>query len=288
MGKIIKYVVKSEKKLFNILKEDLEFSSRIIRKLKKDKKVVVNNIPLSFNARLRVGDTIVVTLPDEVNIFNPEDMPIDVVYEDDHYIVLNKQPYIVVHPTKGHPFNTIANGVAFYMESQGDSYKIRFGNRLDRDTSGALIICKTGLGQKIVSDQMQAQTIVKEYDAIVHGIVLEDEGTIDEPIGLASEDTVHRIVRNDGSPSLTHYKVMKRMGDKTWLRIHLKTGRTHQIRVHLKHLGHIIIGDELYGSNHDLIGRQALHACHLGFNVIGGEAVDLWVEMPEDMKKIVE
>ena len=288
MEKTIKYVVKAEKKLIDVLREDLNFSSRIVRTLKRQKKVVVNNIPISFNARLRVGDTIVVYLPEEENIFQPENMLIEVVYEDDHYIVINKQAFKVVHPTKGHPFGTIANGVAGYMISKGESYKIRFANRLDRDTSGALIICKSGLGQKIISDQMQSQSILKEYDAIVHGIVELDEGTIDEPIGRAYEDSVHRIVRPDGSPSLTHYKVIKRMADKTWLRVQLKTGRTHQIRVHLKHLGHIIVGDELYGSTHDLIDRQALHACHLGFENISGEAIDLWVDMPEDMKKIVE
>jgi len=288
MEKTIEFVVKSEKKLIEALRQDLDFSSRIIRTLKKEKKVVVNNIPISFNARLRVGDHILVTLPKEENIFEPEDMPIDVIYEDDHYIVLNKQAFKVVHPTKNHPYGTIANGVAGYMTDKGESYKIRFANRLDRDTSGALIICKTGLGQKIVSDQMIGKTIVKEYDALVHGLVKEDEGTIDEPIGRAYEDSVHRVVRQDGSPSITHYKVLKRMSDKTWLRVRLETGRTHQIRVHLKHLGHIIIGDELYGSNHDLIERQALHACHLIFRNIKGEVVDLWVDMPEDMKKIVE
>ena len=284
----ITYEVKSEKKLINALREDMDLSSRIIRKLKREKKVSVNNIVISFNANLRVGDLIVANLPKEENIFNPEDISIDVRYSDEHFLVINKQPFLVVHPTKGHPFGTIANGLAKYMLDQGDEYKIRFANRLDRDTSGLMIVCKSGFGHKIISDQMINNTIVKEYDAIVSGIVRNDEDTINEPIGRAYEDSVHRVVREDGAVCITHYKVLKRFSDRTWLRIRIETGRTHQIRVHMKHLGHSIMGDELYGGNHDEINRQALHACHVVFKDINGQVVDVQAEMPEDMKKLME
>lgn len=284
----ISYKVKLEDKLISILRNEIGLSSRIIRKIKKDKGVSVNNIVISMNAVLRVGDIVEVTLPNEENIFQPEAIPVEIMYEDDHFLVIDKQPFLVVHPTKGHPFGTIANGIAKYMLDNEESYKIRFANRLDRDTSGLMIVCKSGFGQKIISDQMNDNTIVKEYDAIVEGIVEKDDGTINEPIGRAYEDSVHRVVRPDGLVSVTHYKVMKRMNDRTWVRVRLETGRTHQIRVHMKHLGHVIMGDELYGSHHEHINRQALHACHLIFENIDGKTVDVVANMPEDMRKLVE
>lgn len=284
----ITYHVNEENKLIDILRQELGISSRLIRKLKKDKSVMVNKIVISMNAILRVGDQIEVILPTEENIFEPEDIPIEVIHEDDHFLIIDKQPFVVVHPTRGHPFGTIANGVARYMIDKKESYKIRFANRLDRDTSGVMILCKSGYGQKIVSDQMNDNSIIKEYDAIVEGVVANDQGTINEPIGRAFEDSVHRVVRPDGMPSVTHYKVMARMKNKTWLRVRLETGRTHQIRVHLKHLGHVILGDELYGGNHQWIDRQALHACHLKFKNTEGHELDVHAQMPEDMRRLLE
>lgn len=283
----ITYTVESENKLADILKYKMDLSSRIIRKLKKDKGVRVNDIVITFGSKLRVGDVIVVNLPKEDNIFEPEDVPVDIRYESDHFIVINKAPFMVVHPTLGHKFGTVANALAGYMVSKGQSYKIRFANRLDRDTSGLMIVCKSGFGQKIVSDQMMDNSIVKEYDALVMGIVEDDEGTINEPIDRAYEDSVHRVVRPDGQPSVTHYKVVKRLEDMTWLRIRLETGRTHQIRVHMQHLGHSLVGDLLYGGNHELINRQALHACHLVFRNVAGETVDVKADMPDDMKGLL-
>lgn len=283
----ITYTVESENKLADILKYKMDLSSRIIRKLKKDKGVRVNDIVITFGSKLRVGDVIVVNLPKEDNIFEPEDVPVDIRYESDHFIVINKAPFMVVHPTLGHKFGTVANALAGYMVSKGQSYKIRFANRLDRDTSGLMIVCKSGFGQKIVSDQMMDNSIVKDYDALVMGIVEEDEGTINEPIDRAYEDSVHRVVRPDGQPSVTHYKVVKRLEDMTWLRIRLETGRTHQIRVHMQHLGHSLVGDLLYGGNHELINRQALHACHLVFRNVAGETVDVKADMPDDMKGLL-
>jgi len=284
----INYIVESEGKLIDILRQELDFSSRIIRKLKKDKKTSVNGIVISYNAVLRIGDKIEVVLPEEENIFNPEPLNIEVVYEGDQILVVNKRPFMVVHPTKGHPYGTVANGLAQYMIDQGDSYKIRFANRLDRDTSGLMIVCKSGYAQKIISDQMQNNSIIKEYDAFVMGIIEADEATINEPIDRAYDDSVHRVVRPDGQQSVTHYQVIKRYDDMTHVKIQLETGRTHQIRVHFNHLGHPLVGDLLYGGNHDSINRQALHASRLKFVNTQGENVELKVDLPEDMKRLME
>lgn len=274
--------------LIESLRKELAISSRLIRQLKKDKSVTVNEMTISFNARLRVGDCIRVTLPDEENIFEPENIPLDIVYEDEHLIVINKPPFRVVHPTLGHKSGTIANALAFYMVKNNQNYKIRFANRLDRDTSGLMIVCKNGYSQKIISDQMQNNSIVKAYKAICYGKVEPHEGTIDEPIGLESDDGPMRIVREDGQPSVTHYKVLKTWDDQSLVEVRLETGRTHQIRVHLKHIGHVIIGDELYGGNHHSINRQALHAYKLVFKNIQGEEITLEVDLPDDMKRIVD
>lgn len=284
----LNYKVKKEGKLIDILRRELDFSSRIIRKLKKDKKTSVNKIVISYNAILRVGDEIEVVLPEEENIFNPEALDVSVVYESEQIIVVNKKPFMVVHPTKGHPYGTLANGLAHYMMEKGDAYKIRFANRLDRDTSGLMIVCKSGYAQKLISDQMQENTIIKEYDALVMGNVKEDSATINEAIDRAYEDSVHRVVRPDGQACVTHYQVVKRYGDMTHVKIQLETGRTHQIRVHFSHLGHPLVGDVLYGGNHEHLNRQALHACHLKFVDTDGKEVDVEVEIPDDMKRLME
>lgn len=289
--KELKYIVTEElssMKLADILKREMELSSRLIRQMKREKRVHVNGHKLSFNAKLRLNDIVTVELPEEENRFVAEPMDIMVLHEDKQFIVINKAPYIVVHPTKGHPFGTVANGIAYHMEQKNDQYKIRFANRLDRDTSGAMIICKSGFAQKIISDQMQDGSIVKQYIAVVEGCVKEETGTINAPIGRAYEDSVHRVVRQDGAPSITHYEVVERLSQHTVLKITLETGRTHQIRVHLKHLGHTIVGDELYGSNHQYLNRQALHACRLRFKDHEGKPLDIEAPLYEDMKALIE
>ena len=275
-------------RLMDILRTDLSISSRLVRQLKKNKGVTVNNHKISLSANMRLGDVITIKLPEEENIFNPEEIPVNILYEDSSILVVNKDPFMVVHPTQGHPYGTLANGLAQYMLNQGDSYKIRFANRLDRDTSGAMVVCKSGLAQKIISDQMQDQSIVKQYVAIVEGIVEGNKGTINEPIDRAYEDSVHRIVRADGQPSVTHYEVLERFKEHTFVRITLETGRTHQIRVHMKHLGHTIVGDELYGSTHEFINRQALHSVYLEFKTVTGDIKCVDAPLLADMNDLLE
>lgn len=280
--------VKASMKLIDILRNEMAFSSRLIRLLKKEKRVYVNGHLLSFNAPLRVGDVIEVSMPDEENIFEPEEMAIDVLYEDDLFLVVNKSPFLVVHPTKGHTNHTLANGLAFYMLSKNEHYKIRFAHRLDRDTSGAMIICKNGFAQKWISDQMQDQTINKQYYAIVDGIVEKDSGTIQAPIGRIDEESLRRHVHDQGLDSITHYEVVERFENHTLLLVTLETGRTHQIRIHLEHIGHRILGDVLYGDNHDLINRQALHAVHLDFKGVDGQLIKIKAPLLEDMTQLIE
>lgn len=294
MSNKLNFKVSSEdvdKKILEIVRKRLNVSSRLLRKIKSSKKITVNGHNISLNALTRLGDLIEVVMPIEENIFIPEDIPIKIAYEDEYLIIIDKQAFLVVHPTKGHPYGTIANGLSNYILNKGESYKIRFANRLDRDTSGLMIVCKNGYAQRIISDQMIANETEKKYLAIVDGIVKNDFGTINEPIGKENEDDIARVVISTGSESVTHYKVLERFesteNKATLVEIILETGRTHQIRVHFKYLGHSLLGDVLYGGNQELINRQALHSSALTFKNILGEKLEIKSELPEDLINLI-
>ncbi|HML38690.1 MAG TPA: RluA family pseudouridine synthase, partial [Bacillota bacterium] len=174
---------------------------------------------------------------EEDSHFEPEDIPISVVYEDDDLLIINKQPGYVVHPTKGHPCRTMANGIMNYMIKSGKHFKIRFVNRLDMDTSGLLAIAKNSHCQDDIQRQMYENGVTKKYVAVVHGIIDEEEGTIDLPVDKEEEDKAKRAVVAGGYPSVTHYKVLERFEKGyTMVELVLETGRTHQIRVHMSHI----------------------------------------------------
>jgi 23S rRNA pseudouridine1911/1915/1917 synthase len=286
------HVLDADKELLikGLLKRRLGFSSRLMRKLKAGGGVFLNDVPAKMNASVQLGDIISIKMPIEGSEFDVQDIPIDIAYEDEDLLVVNKQPGIVVHPTKGHPAGTIANGIMHYMEKSGQSFKIRFVNRLDMDTSGLLIVAKNAFSQAELSKQMSANTIHKSYIAIVQGLMVQDSGTIDLPIGKIHEGDVQRAVHESGAPSVTHYTVLERYETGyTLVEIKLDTGRTHQIRVHLAHLGHPVIGDNLYGREQVLlIERQALHAIYLGFaHPVKGNLMEIKCDLPSDMQKLI-
>lgn len=280
--------LKDSMKLMDVLKNEMHLSTRWIRKLKQEKGVLVNSYNISMNAKLRVGDEIEVKLPMELNIFEPEAMILEILYEDAHFIVVNKPPNMVVHPTKGHPYGTLANGLAHYMVSRNENYKIRFAHRLDRDTSGAIIICKNAHSQKWISDQMIENSMLKGYVALVHGCPGNKPTKIDLPIAEPLEGEMKRRIDESGAKSVTHFEVLEVFEDYSLLKIKLETGRTHQIRVHLSHIGHSILGDPLYGEVDENLNRQALHAKWLTFKNLNGDTVEIVAPMYEDMTKRIE
>lgn len=255
-----------------ILRLNYRFSSRFRTKMKYQHLVDLNGTPAPGYIKPEVGDVIGVRLPDETSDFPPEDIPLDIIHEDDDLILISKQPGVIVHPTKGHPYHTIANGIMKYMADSGQSFKVRFANRIDMDTTGIIIVCKNANAQNDLSNQMRHNTVVKKYIALVEGDVSEDHFTIDLPIGRPDQVSIQRNVMSEGGKdAISEVKVLKRYdsdayGPHTLVEVTLHTGRTHQIRVHLSHIGHPIAGDTLYGGRTDLIDRQALHAYYIEFD----------------------
>lgn len=287
-----------------LLKRRFRFSSRLIRKLKVEGGVFVNESAVKMNEKGRAGDILGVAYPKETSYFEPENIPLDVVYEDVDLLVVNKQPGLVVHPTKNYQTGTLAHALAFYIKEGNQSYKIRFVNRLDRDTSGLMIIAKNAHCQDFLSKEMKEDRIVKKYVAVVHGVIDENEGIIDLPIDKDQQHVARRKVMKGGYDSRTHYKVLERFDVQntggnipgySLLELKLDTGRTHQIRVHLTHIGHPIVGDELYGQLYgyeqlpDWMPRQALHAAVLEFKQpTTGEWISVNAQWPQDIKKCLE
>lgn len=307
-----KYIVTEKDKGLSIkelLRHNFTFSSRLMSKLKREHLIFLNGQSTAGWITPDIGDEISVRLPEEKSDFPPEDIAITVVYEDSDIMVINKQPGVVVHPTKGKPCHTIANGLMKKMLDEGQSYKIRFINRLDMNTSGLLAIAKNSHAQDSLTKQMQQNKIHKKYKAIVCGEMPFDSGTIDFPIGRPDENEVERwvlSVENGGYPSVTHYNVLERLPGHTLVELSLETGRTHQIRVHLSYIGYPILGDHLYchgdpflyrkthGDSReeivsDLIDRQALHAYYLSFiHPVTGERISLEAPLPEDMENALK
>jgi len=279
-----------------LLRQKFNFSSRLRTKLKYQDLVYLNGEKTAGWIVPEEGDELSVRLPDEKSEFPMENIPITPVYEDDDLLIINKQPGIIVHPTKGHPAHTIANGLMKYMADTNQTFKIRFVNRLDMDTSGLLIVAKNSNAQDNLSKQMRARETEKRYIAIVNGIVDEDSFTVDLPIGRPDPEKVERgviPVEEGGNPSVTHAKVLERFpkgSGYTMLELLLETGRTHQIRVHMAHLGHPLVGDYLYGGyNPDLLDRQALHAFKLSFDhPATGKRLTVTCDLPEDIKQVIE
>lgn len=277
------------------LKEELELSSRLIRRAAIEKRIFVNKEVVRMRKVLHTGDIVEVKLERvESQDIIPEKMDLDIVYEDDDILVLNKPPYTVVHPTRGYPTGTLANGILYYFNETNQNCIVRLVSRLDMDTSGLIIIAKNQYAHMALSKEMQLNHLEKRYLAVVHGHIEKEEGTIDLPIFKPEneESIFKRIIDERGQRSITHYKVIKKFENADLVECLLETGRTHQIRVHLSHIGHPIYGDTLYGYGEDekeLIPRQALHAYGLDFkSPRTKEQLSLRAELPEDILNLID
>ena len=267
------------------------YSKRNILALKRyPEKILVNGKWEFVNYILRAGDELVIRLAEEVSSerIEPQNIPLDIVYEDADILVVNKPPFMPIHPTLHHETNTLANAVMYYYQQQGQEHVFRCMNRLDTNTSGLTIMAKHKYSGAKLGDAMRERRIHREYRAIVWGEDIPDEGCINMPIGKKEGSAIERMVREDGLEAITHYQVLRRKNGLSYVRLKLETGRTHQIRVHMKAIGHPLIGDELYAPEHMLMNRQALHSAQLVFpHPLTGEEIRLESPLPEDMKRLI-
>lgn len=251
-------------------KELSEYSRSQIQTWIKDEDVTVNEEAVKANYGLQEGDVITVTPPAPVEIDAiPEDIPLDIVYEDEDVVIVNKPQGMVVHPSAGHQNGTLVNALLYHIKDlSGINGKIRPGivHRIDKDTSGLLMVAKNDNAHEKLAEQLQERTAKREYIALVHGVIQNDRGTIDAPIGRDPKNRKKFTVIENGKHAVTHFEVIERFAEFTLLRVQLETGRTHQIRVHLEYIGFRMAGDKLYGPRKTLDGNgQFLHAASLSF-----------------------
>ncbi len=273
--------------VFQILKEHFLLSDRLITKLKKYKKIYLNGKETYTKQKVTSGDVVSFVLDfdeDNSNIV-PSNIPLDIIYEDEYLLILNKPAEIAIHPSILHYDNSLSNGVKFYFDKIKLNKKIRIVNRLDRNTSGIVIFAKNEYIQECLIKQMKTKELKKEYLAIVCGILENSSGTLNFPIARKEGSIIERCVNPNGYPAITHYDVLKTFNNLSLVHIVLETGRTHQIRVHFSYINHPVLGDTLYGNPSDLIARQALHSYKISFiHPITKENITITAPLPSDMK----
>jgi 23S rRNA pseudouridine1911/1915/1917 synthase len=292
---VLKHTVASEdsgKTVKYILKARLMLSERLVKKLKYSSKILCNSIPVRVNEYVNEGDIIEAHIDfiEESPDITPQDIGIEIIFEDDCMIAVNKQPNIVVHPTCSHPDGTVANAVMYHMLKNGEFNKIRPVSRLDRDTSGVIIFAKNQFVQEALIRQMNSNGFKKEYLGVVHGTVNKTSGTINLPIERKPGSIMLRQVSPTGDISVTHYNVLEYLEGATYLKFILETGRTHQIRVHCQAIGHPLIGDTLYSDIiTQMINRQALHSYKASFtHPLTNNEMVLTAPVPDDINSLLK
>lgn len=274
---------------------NVHISRSFAQKLIKEGKIFVNNKNVKESYKVKAKDevSIIIDIPKETTL-KPQNIPLDIIYEDKDIIVVNKPKGMVVHPGNGNKEGTLVNAVLAYAKDlSGIGGELRPGivHRIDKDTSGLIIIAKNDEAHRNLSEQIKNHKVTKIYTALVRGNISEDDATINMPIGRDKNDRKKMAVTNDGKEAITHFKVLKRYGDYTLLKLKIDTGRTHQIRVHLAKIGHPVVGDETYsnGKNEFNVHGQMLHSTYLKFKQpITGEELEMRAPLPEYFQKVLE
>ena len=287
----LEYVVKDlslYKTVRQVLKSEFNMSNRLITKLKFNKLILLNSAETYLDKLLSIGDVVYCSLDYEEESENivPTKMDLNILYEDDCFLILNKSYNMPVHPSILHYDNSLSNGVKYYFDLIGLKKKIRPVNRLDRDTTGIVIFAKNEYIQECLIKQMQNKTFYKEYLAILNGVPNPPSGVIDVPIARKENSIIERCISPNGDSAISCYKVIdtNSKSDISLVRFVLKTGRTHQIRLHSKFIGHPILGDTLYGVPSTLIKRQALHSYKVKFiHPILKKSIEIKAPIPDDM-----
>lgn len=275
-----------------------DFSRSHLQKLLKEQGVTVNGKPVKANYKVQSGDEIILDLPEEKELdVKPENIPLDILYEDNDILIVNKPKGMVVHPAAGHDSGTLVNAVLYHCRENlsGINGVLRPGivHRIDMDTTGALVVCKNDTAHQSLAEQLSVHSITRRYRAIVYGGFREDSGTVTGDIGRHPTDRKKMAVGvRNGKHAVTHYRVLERFGDFSYIECELETGRTHQIRVHMAHIGHPLLGDTVYGPSKcpfPGLQGQCLHAMVLGFmHPSTGEYLEVTAPLPEYFTAVLE
>ena len=273
------------------------YSRSFIQKLLKDGKVSVSGKPVKASYKVQPGERVEALIPEPENPeILPENIPLDILYEDKDVLIVNKPKGMVVHPSAGHYSNTLVNAVMYHCRGQlsGINGVLRPGivHRIDMDTTGALVVCKNDASHQALAEQLAVHSITRKYRALVHGNIREDEGTVTGAIGRHPTDRKKMAVNEkNGKPAVTHYRVLERFGAYTYIECELETGRTHQIRVHMASIGHPLVGDTVYGPKKcpfPKLQGQTLHAMVLGFrHPRTGEYLEVTAPLPQYFEKLL-
>ena len=275
------------------------YSKPVLTELKKcGSSVTVNGRDYRLNQRLASGDELKVVIRETAASCGilPVDIPLNIIYEDEDILVVNKPAGMPTHPSKNHDRDTLANGVMYYYEHGegavkrgGGPFIFRCGNRLDQDTSGITVVAKNMLASAVLSAMTVSHEVHREYLGIVSGSISPKEGTITAPLGRKPGAVIERVVDwEHGESAVTHYRAVEERNGHSLVSIELETGRTHQIRIHMKHIGFPLIGDYLYHPDMEHIGRQALHSARMSFaHPVTGEQMTFTAPMPEDMRRVL-
>lgn len=281
VGKTVKEFLK-EQKISKTALTDIKFHGG---------KITVNEQEVNVRYPLQINDGLTILFPEEEPSMGliPERISLDIVYEDDYVLVINKPQGMSTIPSREHPNGSLANGLIGYFQSIQLQATIHIVTRLDRDTSGLVLVAKHRHVHHLLSQQQKSGLIKRTYMAFVEGNFETMSGSIEEPIGRKDTSIIEREVRRNGQYALTHYRVIQQFPSFTWLELQLATGRTHQIRVHLSYIGHPLLGDDLYGGSMEKMNRQALHCKQLVFkHPFSNETLQFSSELPDDMKRLLK
>ena len=273
-----------------ILKEEFYMSDRLIIRLKRNNHIYLNNKSIPIYTIFKLGDILTIDLDFEEESENiiPTKMNLDILYEDDALLIINKPSNTPVHPSMMNFENSLSNGIKYYFDQRNIKRKMRPVNRLDKNTSGIVVFAKNQYIQECLIKQMKLCTFKKEYIAILEGNLKNKSGTINAPIARKENSIIERTISQEGSSSITHYKLLKNYANYCLVKFILETGRTHQIRIHSRYIGHPILGDTLYGNSSPLITRQALHALKIQFiHPITQRHINIIAKLPDDIINLI-
>lgn len=295
MTKLTVTITNEKGRLDKVLTEQLsDYTRSQIQQWLKEDAVLLNNQPMKANYKVKSGEVFQIVIPEPVSLdLLPENLPLDIVYQDEDVAVVNKPQGMVVHPSAGHPDGTLVNALLYHLKDLSSINEvIRPGivHRIDKDTSGLLMIAKNDVAHEALAKQLKDKTSLRKYIALVHGNIPHDKGTINAPIGRSKSDRKKQAVIEEGKSAVTHFTVLERFGEFTLVELQLETGRTHQIRVHMQYIGFPVAGDPVYGPRKTLAGNgQYLHAKLLGFkHPRTGEKMVFEAPLPEIFEKNLE